>query len=157
MADRNPNTTHMLLLLFVAAVPLIYVNTYVNVYDASFGRSDILFYTLASFLSVMCLAAAFYISQISCLKKVKNGLILLGQHGLFIYFGHGILFQLYHKLLLGIGNLDWWPLAAPFSGVNLLLKAGYFMSGIIILLLSLKVIYVIKGYLRKGLQRTERS
>ena len=135
---RKGSFVVLIVLLFGVSAPFIYNNSYVNVYDASLGKSDLLFYYLALLGSFYCIAFSCKIvsMQNSLCDIIKNTLIFMGRHSLYFYFGHGIVFQMYHKILIRFFNKDWWPMADQW-GIRL--KTFYFLSSIVILIPLLKM------------------
>lgn len=108
--SRNARNITKLCLFFCGFISLIFIknDSYVNVSDMYFGRSDLFFIVNACFWSFLIC----YISYKAIQKnsRIIKTLELLGRNTIIIYIGHTILFTFLNKILLFYTGVEYVPM-----------------------------------------------
>ena len=89
---------------------LTYNNTYVNVANCYWGRSDMYFILTSVFWSATVVVIAFKLLKKQCCKKLCSFLEICGRNSLIIYFGQSLLFSVFNKCLFVWTGIQYTPM-----------------------------------------------
>lgn len=105
--------------IVVAAVFILVLtnhNTYMNVSEMYFGRSDGVFFFIAVFWSIIVIFVSFRLMEEvqdghnALLGKVTDLLECFGRNTMIVYIGHCVLFYYLNKIIYAITNIEYVPM-----------------------------------------------
>lgn len=94
--------------LILCTLVFIKNDTYVNVSDMKFGRSQLFFVLNACFWCWLICCLSFKI--VNSVKSITNILKMLGKHSIIVYIGHTILFVFLNKVLNYYTGIEYVPM-----------------------------------------------
>lgn len=136
------NTIQKYLLYALILCTLIFIknDTYVNVSDMKFGRSQLFFVLNACFWCWLICCFSFKI--VSSTKKITIILEMLGKHSIVVYIGHTVLFVFLNKILKYYTGIEY----IPMHNFNNFLVVIYFLITCIIFI----PMCFLWNYIKKG-------